>query len=105
MPPRPLFRQGLDLDVLPVIQGGMSEITVRELRNRGGDVLERVARGEALIVTRDGQPIAELRPLRRRPIPAAVLVNRWRALPAVDPARLRADIDEVGGHARRVTTR
>lgn len=73
----------------------MNEITVRELRNHGGDVLERVARGEALTVTRDGQAIAELRPLRRRPLPAAVLVNRWRRLPTVDPAGLRADIDEV----------
>ena len=68
---------------------------MRELRNRGGDVLERVARGEALTVTRDGQAIAELRPLRRRPIPAAVLLDRWRALPVVDPAKLRADIDDV----------
>ena len=33
----------------------MNEITVRELRNDGGDVLDRVARGEALTVTRDGQ--------------------------------------------------
>lgn len=74
---------------------GASEITVRELRNHGGDVLERVARGEALTVTRDGQAIAELRPLARRPIPAAVLVQRWRRLPAIDPARLRADIDAV----------
>jgi prevent-host-death family protein len=73
----------------------MSEITVRELRNRGGDVLERVARGEALTVTRDGAPIAELRPLRRRPIPAAVLLDRWRVLPVVDPAKLKADIDDV----------
>lgn len=73
----------------------MSEVTVRELRNHGGDVLERVARGEALTVTRDGQAIAELRPLRRRPLPAAALVSRWRQLPAVDGAKLRADIDEV----------
>lgn len=73
----------------------MSEITVRELRNRGGDVLDRVARGEALTVTRDGQPIAELRPLARRPMPAAVLVKRWRRLPAVDPSKLRADLDAV----------
>jgi len=73
----------------------MNDITVRELRNRGGDVLERVARGEALTVTRDGQAIAELRPLPRRPIPAAVLLNRWRGLPYVDPARLRAEIDNV----------
>lgn len=73
----------------------MSEITIRELRNHGADVLERVARGEALIVTRDGQAIAELRPLQRRPLPAAVLLNRWRRLPAVDPAKLRADIDDL----------
>lgn len=73
----------------------MNDITVRELRNRGGDVLQRVARGEALTVTRDGQAIAELRPLPRRPIPAAVLLNRWRGLPYVDPAKLRAEIDNV----------
>ena len=73
----------------------MVEVTVRELRNQGGEVLERVARGEALTVTRDGQPIAELRPLRRRPVPAATLVDRWRRLPAVDAAKLRADIDDV----------
>lgn len=73
----------------------MSEITVRELRNRGGEVLDRVARGEALTVTRDGQAIAELRPLARRPLPAAVLVERWRRLPAVDPGKLRTDLDGV----------
>lgn len=73
----------------------MSEITVREFRNRGGDVLDRVARGEALTVTRDGQPIAELRPLPRRPLPAAVLLERWRRLPVVDPAKLRTELDDV----------
>ena len=73
----------------------MHEVTVRELRNQGGDVLERVARGEALTVTRDGQPIAELRPLRRQPLLASTLLRRWRALPGVDAAKLKADIDEV----------
>jgi prevent-host-death family protein len=73
----------------------MSEITVRELRNRGGAVLDRVAKGEALTVTRDGEPIAELRPLARRPLPVAVLLERWRRLPVVDPAKLRAELDQV----------
>jgi prevent-host-death family protein len=73
----------------------MDEVTVRELRNHGGEVLERVARGEALMVTRDGQAIAELRPLRRRPLPAGVLMKRWRGLPKVDGAKLKADIDRV----------
>jgi prevent-host-death family protein len=73
----------------------MSEITVRDLRNHGGEVLDRVARGEALTVTRDGQAIAELRPLARHPLPAVVLVQRWRRLPSVDPEKLRTDLDDV----------
>jgi antitoxin (DNA-binding transcriptional repressor) of toxin-antitoxin stability system len=71
----------------------MGEVTVRELRNHGADELKRGVRGEALTVTRDGEAIAELRPLRRRPIPAVTLLARWRRLPSVDPAKLKADID------------
>lgn len=44
----------------------METVTVRELRNHGGEVLDRVARGEALVVTRDGTEVAELRPRTRR---------------------------------------
>ena len=44
----------------------------------------------SLTETRDGQASAELRPLARRPIPAAELGGeRRRRLPAVDLARLR----------------
>ena len=71
----------------------MAAITVRELRNDGGRVLDRVARGESLTVTRDGHAIAELRPLSRRPLVASALLNRWQRLAHVDAARLRADID------------
>jgi prevent-host-death family protein len=73
----------------------MAEVAVRDLRNHGGEILDRVAGGETAIVTRDGRPIAELRPLPRRPLPAALLLARWRPVPAVDPTQLRADIDEV----------
>lgn len=73
----------------------MAEVGVRDLRNHGGEILNRVAAGEALIVTRDGEPIAELRPLPRRPLTAGQLLLRWRRLPAVDPTLLRADIDRV----------
>jgi len=73
----------------------MAEVTVRDLRNHGGEILDRVAGGESLTVTRDGRALAELRPLPRRPLPATVLLERWRHMPAVDPARLRADIDSV----------
>jgi prevent-host-death family protein len=71
----------------------MGEVTVRDLRNHGGEVVNRVLRGERLTVTRDGQPVAELRPLPRPGLEAAALLQRWRHLPAVDPERLRRDID------------
>lgn len=47
----------------------MAKVTIRELRNHGGDVLARVARGETLTVTRDGEPVAQVSPLPagRRP--------------------------------------
>jgi prevent-host-death family protein len=73
----------------------MAEVAVRDLRNHGGEILSRVAGGETLTVTRDGDPVAELRPLPRRPLEAERLLERWRTLPLVDPAQLRADIDEL----------
>jgi antitoxin (DNA-binding transcriptional repressor) of toxin-antitoxin stability system len=73
----------------------MRKVGVRDLREHGGEILNRVAAGEAMVVIRDGQPIAELRPLPRRPLAAAMLLRRWRGLPAVDPAQFRADIDSV----------
>ena len=73
----------------------MDTVTIRELRNKGGAVIDRVQAGERLIVSRDGHPVAELRPLRRKPLDAATLLERWRHLPQVDPEALRRDIDSV----------
>ena len=73
----------------------MGEVTIRELRNHGGDVIDRVAAGETLTVTRDGKPVAELRPLPRPPLSSAALLERFRHIPPVDPYELRRDIDAV----------
>lgn len=70
-------------------------MTVRDLRNHGGDVLDRVAAGEVVTVTRAGKPVAELRPLEKPTLSSEALVQRWRRLPVLDGARLRADIDAV----------
>jgi prevent-host-death family protein len=70
-------------------------VTVRELRNNGGEVLDRVERGERVIVTRDGRPVAELRPLPRRSPGPAELIERRKRLPSVDPDSLRRDLDLV----------
>jgi prevent-host-death family protein len=73
----------------------MNKVTVRDLRNRGGQVLERVARGETLTVTVSGRAVAELRPLPARGLRAEALLDRWSRLPRVEPRKLRADLDEV----------
>jgi len=73
----------------------VSEATVRELRNQGGRVLDRVAAGERVTITRDGKPVARLEPTARGRLSAVVLVGRFRQLPEVDPRRLREDIDAV----------
>ena len=73
----------------------MTEVTVRELRNMGGKVLQRVARGERLIVTMDGRPVAELRPVARTSQSAQVLIARRRNIPSIDISSLRADLDSI----------
>jgi prevent-host-death family protein len=73
----------------------MAAVTIRDLRNHGGDVVDRVMAGESLVVTRAGEPVAELRPLRRRGLDRVTLLERWRHLPPVDPAALRRDIDDA----------
>lgn len=73
----------------------MTEISIRELRNNGGRVVERASRGEHLTITKDGHPVAELRGLRRVPAPLSAVLARWQRLPKVDPDRLRRDIDSV----------
>lgn len=73
----------------------MGEATIRDLRNHGGEVIDRVRGGERIIITRDGEPVAELRPLPRRRLTAEALVEEFRNLPPMDPGRLRADIDAI----------
>jgi len=72
-----------------------SEVSIRELRNHGGEVVDRVASGEHLTVTRSGKPVAELRPVGRPALKAEVLLDRWRRLPDLDADRLRHDLDEL----------
>lgn len=73
----------------------MANVTIRELRNKGGEVVERAARGEQITITRAGKPVASLRPLDMNALPAHVLLARWRRLPSVDSVLLRADIDHI----------
>jgi prevent-host-death family protein len=72
----------------------MTTVSIRDLRNHGGEVVDRAARGERITITRSGRAVAELRPVRP-PLSADALLSRWRRLPAVDPLALRADVDRL----------
>lgn len=48
-------------------------VSARELSRRAASVLDRVESGERLIVTRDGEPIAEIIPIDR----TQRLIARW----------------------------
>jgi prevent-host-death family protein len=73
----------------------VAEVSIRELRNRGGDIVDRAARGEPITITRAGKAVAELRPVSHPPLAAETLVARWRGLPPLDLDALRADLREI----------
>lgn len=72
------------------------EITQRELRNQSGEIMRQLDRGETFIVTRNGEPVGELTPLRRhRFVSADAAVALFRCAPGVDYATFRAGLDAV----------
>lgn len=73
----------------------METVTVRELRNHGGEVRDRIARSESPVVARDGAEVAELVPRRRPAKTTADLIADRRTLTGMDLARLRADVDRI----------
>lgn len=73
----------------------MADVSIRDLRNHGGDVVDRAARGEQLTITRAGKAVAELRAVPRPALSAEALLAKLRLLPEVDADALRADIDRI----------
>ncbi len=73
----------------------MAEVSIRDLRNHGGEVVDRAARGEQITVTRSGRAVAELRAVSAPSLSADALLERWRRLPPLDPDAFREDIDRV----------
>lgn len=71
-------------------------ITQRELRNESAAVLREVEAGRTIIVTRNGTPVAELRPLRpHRFVLRGTIADAAERAPRVDAGRFRADVDAV----------
>jgi prevent-host-death family protein len=76
----------------------MTVVASRELRNDTAGVLRRVQAGEVVVITVNGQPVAQLtalRSTRRRWLPRAELLARLRHAQA-DPG-LRDDLARLAG--------
>ena len=73
-------------------------IAQRKLRNDNAKVIDAVAAGESFVVTRNGVPVAELRPVRtarRKFVPKAELLALGASSPHIDLEQFRADLDGV----------
>jgi len=75
----------------------MSEvISQRELRNNSGRIMRELDKGSTFVVTRNNQPIGELRPLRRhRLVEKQVVREVFKGAPAIDAKAFRHDIDDI----------
>lgn len=71
-------------------------ITQRELRNDSGAILREVEAGRTVIVTRNGTPVGELRPIRhRRFVPRAAIADAATRATRIDARKFRADLDAI----------
>jgi prevent-host-death family protein len=73
-------------------------IAQRELRNDNAKVIDAVAAGETFVVTRNGVPVAELRPIerpRRKFVTREELVALGAAGPHIDLADFKADLERI----------
>ncbi|MQY23155.1 type II toxin-antitoxin system Phd/YefM family antitoxin [Nocardia macrotermitis] len=77
-------------------------ITQAELRNGSAGVMDGLEAGDDYIITRNGRPVGELRPIApRRSITTAELrarLARFAGLPS--SAEERAEVDEMFGEDR-----
>lgn len=67
------------------------EITQRELRNESGAIIRAIDSGESFVVTRNGVPVAEMTPVRRRKSTSrAAIVKAFKNAPSIDAKRFFA---------------
>ena len=74
----------------------MRRITQRQLRNDSAAILRDVQAGQSLIVTCNGTPVAELKPVSpRRFVPRSAIAPAARTAPRIDAGRFRSDLDAL----------
>jgi len=70
-----------------------SEVSRRDLRTRSKDIMDAVERGESFTITRDGRPMGQLVPLRRRFVAREQFVVSSQQAAAPSLTQFRADQD------------
>lgn len=77
-------------------------ISQAELRNGSAGVMDALEAGEEFVVTRNGVPVGELRPIaQKRELTAEELVGMFAGLPASSSASdMRAEADTIFGDDR-----
>jgi prevent-host-death family protein len=82
--------------ILCYSEGMARTIAQRDLRNENAKVIDAVTAGETFVVTRNGEPVAELRPIRagrRTFITRDEVASLAAAAIRIDHRRFRADLD------------
>jgi antitoxin (DNA-binding transcriptional repressor) of toxin-antitoxin stability system len=64
-------------------------ISHRELCDDSGAIMRALDRGEVFLVTRNGVPVGELRPARRRFVSRDLLLEVFASAPRIDAGRFR----------------
>ncbi|GAA1013013.1 hypothetical protein Aple_016040 [Acrocarpospora pleiomorpha] len=73
-----------------------TEVSVRQFVNDSGSVTRGLREGKRYILTINGEPLAEVKPIkRRRFVPTGEAQAIFATAPAVDWGEVRADLDMV----------
>jgi prevent-host-death family protein len=70
-------------------------ISQRELRNQSGEIMRAIDQGAEFIITRNGVPVAVLKPVRRRFVSRSALAAAMKGAPSIDARRFRDDVDAI----------
>ncbi|MEU7861571.1 hypothetical protein [Nonomuraea sp. NPDC049141] len=73
-----------------------TEVSVRQFVNDSGSVTRGLREGKRYILTINGEPLAEVKPIkRRRFVPTAEAQAVFATAPAIDWDDVRADLDSM----------
>ncbi|MGH7113241.1 MAG: type II toxin-antitoxin system Phd/YefM family antitoxin [Stellaceae bacterium] len=81
----------------------MSTHSVAEAKNQLSKLIDRALQGEGIVITRRGEPVVELKPVRPAPRPITEADIEWlrarcvgRAMPSTDAGKLVSDMRDEG---------